>query len=51
MTGIRAGDKREQMEGGREEKKVMGGVGKQNRERRERGLDGGRRFFGRLNPE
>lgn len=29
MTGIREEDKREQMEKGREEKKVAGGVGKQ----------------------
>lgn len=32
MTGIREGDKREQMEKGREGKKVMGGAGKQKRE-------------------
>lgn len=32
MTGIRAEDKREQMEKGRGAKKVMGDVGKQRRE-------------------
>lgn len=35
MTGVREVDKREQMEKGREGKKVMGGVGKQKRERSE----------------
>ncbi len=32
VTGIGEGDKKEQMEKGREGKKMMGGVGKQKRE-------------------